>query len=35
MSKPVTPASSSVGSSGTSALRCSRVVASPRSAPER
>src|SRR5258708_28052839 len=35
MSKPVTPASSSVGSLGNSELRCRRVTASPRNAPDR
>src|ERR1700730_1935510 len=35
MSKPVTPASSRVGNSGKSGLRCSRVTASARNAPER
>ena len=34
MSKPVTPASSMVGSSGNSALRLMRVIASARNAPD-
>ena len=34
MSKPVTPASSSVGSSGNNGLRCRRVTASARNAPD-